>query len=50
MKTQENFISFLMESDNLLNKHEMNSIRGGSNGGGTTPIDEDILLRSEDND
>jgi len=37
MKTQETFFS-------LLNKVEMNAIRGGTNTGGAMPIGEDILL------
>ncbi|MFO7924874.1 MAG: hypothetical protein R6U58_14405 [Bacteroidales bacterium] len=37
MKTQEILFS-------RLNKYEMNAIRGGTNTGGQTPVDEDILL------
>jgi hypothetical protein len=29
---------------NSLSNYELNNIRGGSKGGGTTDIDEDILL------
>ncbi len=44
MKTVDNFSDLNFQSENILNRFEMNAIRGGSNTGGSIHIDEDILI------
>ncbi len=44
MKTLTTFFNQTLTSENSLNRFQMNAIRGGSNTGAYTHIDEDILL------
>jgi natural product precursor len=44
MKTLKNFTGLKCYSEIELSYSEMNSVRGGTSGGGKIPMDEDILI------